>query len=491
MPSENIFDFVSSRKLPGGEGAALTLASDYARKALTECAHENTCLRNENAESIIKSASKKLSFCQPRTEIISKTTRKGMKDLTEGIRVPKNAILVFKNTLVTKDVDRDKDIVHPSGAKPSKKVPVLWSHIGTLPIGGTLKFLSPFTERVQTIGFIVDLKDLFPTKDVVSLIEASILSFSQGMLPMEWEPRRDSQVGAEVKEFEIVEQSTVSVPSLREAQFEEIQRIKLNSSYMKSIIGQQTAPSRDRVSMNEVETSFDIPRKPPLFAHVKMSVGDSKFETTFGDNEDISSETKEHELPKDVEIDVVDLIEEATEGSCDCNDKSSCGEKGKDKPDKDKDDDKNDRTDKSTDTDEFAEAIVGLTVDVDDIAGETPAETEKDATGIVGDSNDLSRLIGIRDGIQNLDKSAFGDDVQESIDRWIADLSSLACKMSISQEESGSSEEAIEKTVDGENEKTAVAEFVEAASQAIVLSKSATEEEISNTITAIDLLVGA
>jgi rRNA-processing protein FCF1 len=82
---------------------------------------------------------------------------------------------------------------------------------------------------------LLDINDL--TADAAKLIEADVLRFSHGFRTLDWEDRFDKSgawLGFDIKSFEIMEESLVSVPSNIDAEIEMYSRDKLKSALMKS-----------------------------------------------------------------------------------------------------------------------------------------------------------------------------------------------------------------------------------------------------------------
>ena len=158
--------------------------------------------------------------------------------LPEGVEVPTNALMVFRNVITTNAEDRDGDVLHTAGAKLDQPMPLLWQHLSALPIGKMLAVDSHTEKMLRVFSVLLDMNEL--TEDTAKLIEAKVLRISHGFIPLKFTEREtDSKDvpwrGFDIKEFEVMEESTVSVPSNRAAVIDMFSRNAFKSPIMRGI----------------------------------------------------------------------------------------------------------------------------------------------------------------------------------------------------------------------------------------------------------------
>ena len=164
---------------------------------------------------------------------------KGDDELPSAIERPKNTLMVFRHVLTTSKKDRDGDILRTKGAKPDPRMLMLWQHVHTLPIGKMLSVASHTKDELQLYSCIVDMNEL--CHDAAVMVDNGMGRFSHGFRAIDFleiKEGRDSHSGFDVKEFEILEESIVSVPANPDAETEEVilslvEGGKLTSSLMK------------------------------------------------------------------------------------------------------------------------------------------------------------------------------------------------------------------------------------------------------------------
>ncbi len=155
------------------------------------------------------------------------------------MQVPENTLIVMRNVLTTPDEDRDTDILRTAGAKPDEKMPLLWQHLHTSPIGKCLGIASHTDKALSLWTALLDLNEL--TEDAAKLVEAQVLRFSHGFRALEFKERKDS-TGFEITSFEVIEQSLVSVPSNVRAEVEAWSRVKFKSDFFKKTAEKKLKP---------------------------------------------------------------------------------------------------------------------------------------------------------------------------------------------------------------------------------------------------------
>lgn len=156
--------------------------------------------------------------------------------LPEGMEAPKNTLIVMKHTLTTDREDRDSDILRTAGASLDPKAPLLWQHMHGMPIGGVLAQVSHTDNELKVVSAMLDLNDI--TSDAAKLVEANLLRFSHGFRIFDFEERKETESGwpgFDIKTFEIMEASLVSVPSNVDAEIEVIASQKFESKFFQNI----------------------------------------------------------------------------------------------------------------------------------------------------------------------------------------------------------------------------------------------------------------
>lgn len=139
----------------------------------------------------------------------------------------------FNAIITTTKQDRDGDILHPAGAEVDNSAPLLWQHDPMSPIGKLCKLVSQDKDSVVGAFAIADTP---LGRDAAYLTEFGALRISHGFRPKEFNPIKSGQdiVGFEVKQYEIMEVSLVSVPSNTDAVITAFAKGLLKSPMMKS-----------------------------------------------------------------------------------------------------------------------------------------------------------------------------------------------------------------------------------------------------------------
>lgn len=161
---------------------------------------------------------------------------------TGNIELPKNTLMVFKHVLTTPRKDRDGDILRTQGAEVDPNMLLLWQHVHTLPIGKMLQIAEHNSNKLSLISAIVDMNEL--SHDAAVMVDNDMARFSHGFRALLFEELKEdegeitSPGGFDIKGFEIMEESIVSVPSNVDAQVEEqmldlIEGNRLTSHMMK------------------------------------------------------------------------------------------------------------------------------------------------------------------------------------------------------------------------------------------------------------------
>jgi hypothetical protein len=225
--------------------------ADAYVKTIYECVGSDLCYRyaakgNTSFDDVMRKAAKTLTYSNPDMEVEEKATdiyAQGL--LPDGIELPKNTLMVFRHVLTTPRKDRDGDILRTQGAEIDPKMLLLWQHVHTLPIGKYLGTHSQNSKKLVVYSAIVDMNDL--AHDSAVMIENDMGRFSHGFraiafdnLKEEGGGRTSGKGGFDVKQFEVMEESLVSVPSNADADVEEVimslvESKKLTSPLMKGV----------------------------------------------------------------------------------------------------------------------------------------------------------------------------------------------------------------------------------------------------------------
>lgn len=133
---------------------------------------------------------------------------------------PEGSILVYDAVLSTKDKDRDGDIIHPEGMRLETKMPLLWQHMASEPIGVMVKNLEQNADEVINRYAIADTE---LGRDAATLTKMGALRKSHGFFPMpgRFQPidivtKADGSrhaTGFEIFELSVYESSLVSIPA--------------------------------------------------------------------------------------------------------------------------------------------------------------------------------------------------------------------------------------------------------------------------------------
>lgn len=146
-------------------------------------------------------------------------------DTMAGVTLPPNTLMVFRHVLTSTRKDRDGDILRTAGAEVDDRMLLLWQHVHTLPIGKMLKVHSKTSDRLELVTAIVDMNEL--SHDAAVMVDNDMARFSHGFRALEFDELKAEEGettapgGFDVKRFEIMEESMVSVPSNVDATVEE------------------------------------------------------------------------------------------------------------------------------------------------------------------------------------------------------------------------------------------------------------------------------
>jgi hypothetical protein len=254
LPHDQLLKAIRERQQKNTEFNGGILTADRYVTTIRDCIGSDACnkfagcSRSTSFEDLVRKAAKTLTYNNPDMVVDDLYSRpdewKGFK-LQDGttLELPEKTLMVFKHTLTTPRKDRDGDIMRTQGAKPDPKMLLLWQHVHTLPIGKLITVVDHNSKRLTVISAIVDMNEL--CHDSAVMIDSKMGRFSHGFRAMEFSQIKDvedgdGEGGFDIKLFEIMEESLVSVPSNTDAEVEDVllsltEGGKLKSSLMKSV----------------------------------------------------------------------------------------------------------------------------------------------------------------------------------------------------------------------------------------------------------------
>lgn len=229
--NEQLLEAIRQRQAAAEFGYGITTADRYAKNVLDavglEVAYKCAATRTISWDDVMKKAARTLVYSNPDmiTEEIEYSRRAGstLKKL-DDIELPKNTLMVFRHVLTTPRKDRDGDVLRTQGAKVDPKMILLWNHVHTLPIGKMLAVGEHSSKKLSLVSCIVDMNDL--SHDCAVMIDNGMGRFSHGFRAIEFTKIKsadgEKEAGFDVKDFEIMEESLVTVPSNTDAEVEEL-----------------------------------------------------------------------------------------------------------------------------------------------------------------------------------------------------------------------------------------------------------------------------
>lgn len=244
--NEQLLEAIRQRQASLTEfGYGITTADRYARNVLDavglEVAYKCAATRTISWDDVMKKAARTLVYSNPDmvTEEIEYSRRAGssLKKL-DDIELPKNCLMVFRHVLTTPRKDRDGDVLRTQGAKVDPKMILLWNHVHTLPIGKMLAVSDHNSKKLSLISCIVDMNDL--SHDCAVMIDNGMGRFSHGFRAIEFTKIKsadgEKEAGFDVSDFEIMEESLVTVPSNTDAEVEEVMLGLVEGGKMTSVL---------------------------------------------------------------------------------------------------------------------------------------------------------------------------------------------------------------------------------------------------------------
>ncbi len=275
IPQEILLAAIKARSIKSTEWNGGILTADCYLKTLQDCCGSELCYRyaakgNVSFNDLLTKAAKTLTYNNPDMVVEDLYTefKKSFKSENihgESIELPKDTLMVFKHTLTSPRKDRDGDILRTKGARPDPNMLLLWQHSHTLPIGKMLGVVEHTSKSLKMISALVDINDL--AHDSAVMIDNKMGRFSHGFKALDFDEVKETNSagksvatgGFDVKEFEIMEESLVSVPSNVDAEVEDVMlsltgKGKLTSPFMKAFA--------DNIRSKHTSTSVSVPSFP-------------------------------------------------------------------------------------------------------------------------------------------------------------------------------------------------------------------------------------
>lgn len=251
LTHDDLVEAVKSRQSENEFNYGIVTADRYI-KTISECLGSDACYKfmakgTMSFDDLMKKAAKSLTYNNP--DMIAQDIYSDVKSgntIIDGVELelPKNTLMVFRHTLTTPRKDRDGDILRTQGARIDPKMLLLWQHVHTLPIGKFLAIYEHNSKTLDVYSAIVDMNDL--SHDSAVMVDNGMGRFSHGFKAIEFVSMKEEQGkvtkpgGFDVKAFEILEESLVSVPSNVDADTQEVivslvEGGKMTSSVMKNM----------------------------------------------------------------------------------------------------------------------------------------------------------------------------------------------------------------------------------------------------------------
>ena len=206
------------------------LTGDLYVKTLQDALGLDVCYRyaskgKTSFNDVLEKAANTLVYSNPEMEVEERHTSDLKRiRLPKDVELPKNTLMVFRHVLSTSTKDRDGDVLHSDGADVDPKMLLLWQHVHTLPIGKMLAEYEKSTNKLTLISAIVDMNEL--CHDAAVMVDNDMGRFSHGFRALDFvETKSEDGKGAssfDIKKWEVLEESLVSVPSNPEAGTEEV-----------------------------------------------------------------------------------------------------------------------------------------------------------------------------------------------------------------------------------------------------------------------------
>ena len=228
---------------PYGQGI---MTADRYVKTLHECAGSDMCYqfaatKQNSFDDVLRKAASTLVY-RNEDMVADKDSIDFKAGAYGGIELPKDTLVVFRHVLTTPRKDRDGDILRTQGAEVDPKMLLLWQHVHTLPIGKMLGVVSHTDKSLELVSAIVDMNAV--CHDAAVMVDNDMARFSHGFRALEFDRLKDDDGqdlgGFDIKRFEVMEESIVSIPSNADAENTEVllslvEGGKLTSQMMKEV----------------------------------------------------------------------------------------------------------------------------------------------------------------------------------------------------------------------------------------------------------------
>lgn len=232
--SDELLTAVSFRREKRTEFGYGILTADQYVKTIRDCVglelcQRYLCSRQASFHDLLQKAARTLVYSNPDMVLEGRGIYEDpIKNIIQkqygGVELPKNTLMTFRHVLTTPRKDRDGDILRTQGAEVDPKLPLLWQHVHTLPIGKMLEVVEHNSKKLSLISAIIDINEL--AHDSAVMIDNGMGRFSHGFRALEFleikAGKDEIQGGFDVTKFEIMEESLVSIPSNVDADTEEI-----------------------------------------------------------------------------------------------------------------------------------------------------------------------------------------------------------------------------------------------------------------------------
>jgi len=228
IPNDRLLAAIRSRGQKQTEFGYGIQTADVFVRTLAERIGLDSCYkyaasRKTSFDDLLQKAGRTLVYSNPDMCIEEKDASKIRKD--HDVELPKNTLMVFKHTLTTSSKDRDGDVLHAGGAKPDPKMLLLWQHLHTMPIGKAIVIADQTDDYLKMVSCIVDMNET--SHDAAVMVDNDMGRFSHGFRAIDFEEIKEGDkkrpTGAfDIKEYEIMEESLVSVPANIDATTEEV-----------------------------------------------------------------------------------------------------------------------------------------------------------------------------------------------------------------------------------------------------------------------------
>ena len=174
--------------------------------------------RQTSFDDVLTKASNTLVYSNPDMVVQEKKVN------IEDYELPKNTLMAFSHVLTTSRKDRDGDILRTKGAEVDPNMLLLWQHVHTLPIGKMIAVTKQSNKELIVVSAIVDMNEL--SHDAAVMIDNKMGRFSHGFRALEYEELKEEDpndiYGFDIKRFEVMEESLVSVPANSDAETQEV-----------------------------------------------------------------------------------------------------------------------------------------------------------------------------------------------------------------------------------------------------------------------------